>query len=433
MEQKQLHFETLQVHAGQEVDPTTCSRALPIYQTTAYGFNDAQHGADLFALKKFGNIYTRLMNPTTDVFEKRMAALEGGVAAVATASGHAAQFLALNNFVNEGDNIVSSSFLYGGTYNQFKVSFKRLGVETRFADGDKYESIKSLINKDTKAIYLETIGNPAFSVPDFEPIAELAHKHEIPLVVDNTFGAGGYLCQPIKWGANIVTHSATKWIGGHGTSMGGVLIDGGNYDWNNGKFPQFSEPSEGYHGLVFGKEFGKDSPFGNIAFAIRARVEGLRDFGPCISPFNSFMLTQGLETLSLRVQRTCDNALELAEWLEKHPKIESVSYPGLKSSPYHANAKKYFQHGFGGVMQVHVKGDKEATAKLIENLSLFSHVANVGDAKSLIVHPATTTHQQLSDAEQLAAGVRPNGLRISVGIEHIDDIKADLAQALNKL
>lgn len=425
-----MHFETLQLHAGQEVDPTTKSRAVPIYQTSSYVFDNAAHGANLFGLKEFGNIYTRLQNPTTDVFEKRVAALEGGVAAVATASGLAAQFIAFNNILQEGDNFVSTSFLYGGTYNQFKVAFKRLGIDARFADGDKVESFEKLIDKNTKALYLETIGNPEFNIPDFEAFAALARKYDIPLIVDNTFGACGYLGRPIDFGANIVVASATKWIGGHGTSLGGVIVDAGNYNWGNGKFKQFSEPSEGYHGLNFWETFGANSPFGNIAYAIRARVEGLRDFGPAISPFNSFLLLQGLETLSLRVQRTVDNALELAQWLEQHPKVEYVNYPGLKNSAYHQLALKYLKHGFGGVLSFGVKGGKKSARKVVENVKLISHLANVGDAKTLIIHPASTTHQQLTDAEQLASGVLPSLLRLSVGIEHIDDIKEDLEKAL---
>ncbi|BDD11287.1 O-acetylhomoserine (thiol)-lyase [Fulvitalea axinellae] len=427
-----LNFETLQLHAGQEPDPTTGSRAVPIYQTTSYVFNNAEHGANLFALKEFGNIYTRLMNPTTDVFEKRIAALEGGVAALATASGQAAQFIALNNIVNAGDNIVSSCFLYGGTYNQFKVAFKRLGVDVRFTEDNEAESYEKLIDADTKAIYLETIGNPAFDVADFEAIAAVAKKHDIPLVVDNTFGAGGYLFRPLEHGANIVTASATKWIGGHGTSIGGVIIDGGNYNWGNGKFPQFSEPSEGYHGLNFWEVFGADGPFGNIAFIIRARVEGLRDFGPAISPFNAFQLLQGIETLSLRVDRTVSNALEIAKWLESHEAVAKVNYPGLESSPSHENAKKYLKRGFGGVLTFELKGDKAKAEEFVNSLELISHLANVGDAKTLIIHPASTTHQQLTDEEQLAAGVKPTTLRLSVGIEHIDDIKADIEKALAK-
>ena len=434
MEQN-LRFETLQLHAGQESDPTTGSRAVPIYQTTSYSFKDADHGANLFALKEFGNIYTRIMNPTTDVFEKRLAALEGGVAALATASGQAAQFLALNNILQAGDNFVSTSYLYGGTYNQFKVAFKRIGIEARFAEGDKAESFEKLIDEKTKAIYLETIGNPRFNVPDFEPVAKLAEKHGIPLVVDNTFGAGGYLCRPIEHGAAIVTSSATKWIGGHGTSIGGIIVDSGKFNWANGKFPQFTEPSEGYHGLNFWETFGEGNPLGlpNIAFIIRARVEGLRDFGPSQSPFNSFLLLQGLETLSLRVQRTTDNALELANWLEQHELVEKVHYPGLKSSPYHKNAQKYLRNGFGGVLSFILKGSLEEARSFVNNLKLISHLANVGDAKTLVIHPASTTHQQLSEQEQLAAGVDPALLRLSVGIEHVEDIKSDIQAAFDKV
>jgi O-acetylhomoserine/O-acetylserine sulfhydrylase len=430
----QHKFETLQLHAGQSVDETTRSRAVPIYQTSSYTFKDAAHGANLFALKEFGNIYTRIMNPTTDVFEQRVAALEGGVAAVATASGQAAQFLALNNILEAGDNFVSTSFLYGGTYNQFKVAFKRLGIEARFTEKDSPEYFEQLIDDKTKAIYLETIGNPGFNIPDFEAIAAVAKKHEIPLVVDNTFGAGGYLFRPLEHGANIVTASATKWIGGHGTSVGGIVVDGGNYNWGNGKFPAFSSPAEGYHGLVFSDVFGIDNPLElpNIAFAIRLRVEGLRDFGPALSPFNSFQLIQGLETLSLRVDRTVENALALAKWLESLEFIESVNYPGLESSSYHELAKKYLKRGFGGVLSFVPKGDKEQATKLIDSLQLVSHLANVGDAKTLIIQPSATTHQQLTQEEQLAAGVHPNLLRVSVGIEHIEDIKADFQQAFEK-
>src|SRR3954468_18470591 len=326
---RKLRFETLQVHAGQEPAPGTHARAVPIYQTASFNFDDAAHGARLFALQEFGNIYTRIMNPTTEVFEKRIAALEGGVAAVATSSGQSAQFIALNNILQAGDNFVSTSFVYGGTHNQFKVAFKRLGIDVRFAEGDKPEAFEKLIDKNTKAIYLETIGNPGFNIPDFDAIAALARKHEVPLVVDNTFGAAGYLFRPLEHGANVVVESATKWIGGHGTSIGGVIVDGGNYNWGNGKFPQFIEPSEGYHGLKFWDVFGEGNPLGlpNIAFIIRARVEGLRDFGASQSPFNSFLFLQGLETLSLRVERHVQNTLELAKWLEDHSQVEFVWYP----------------------------------------------------------------------------------------------------------
>ncbi|MEN9346492.1 MAG: hypothetical protein RLZZ77_3 [Bacteroidota bacterium] len=432
MSNSTLHFDTLQLHAGQSPDATTGSRAVPIYQTTSYVFDNAEHAANLFGLRAFGNIYTRIMNPTTDVFEKRIAALEGGVAAVAVGSGQAAQFIALNNILQAGDNFITTSYLYGGTYNQFKVAFKRLGIDARFAEGDSPASFEKLIDDRTKAIYLETIGNPRFNVPDFKAIVQLAKKYDLPLVVDNTFGAAGYLFKPLAHGANVVVASATKWIGGHGTSVGGIIVDGGNYDWGNGKFPQFHEPSPGYHGLEFSKVFGIDNPLGlpNIAFAIRARVEGLRDFGPALSPFNSFQLLQGLETLSLRVQRTVDNALTIAQWLERLPEVEYVNYPGLQSSPYYDLANEYLTNGYGGVLSFKLKGGKENADALINKLQLISHLANVGDAKTLIIHPAATTHEQLSASEQVTAGVEPGLLRLSVGIEYVDDIKKDLQQAL---
>jgi len=427
------HFETLQQHAGQEVDPTTGSRAVPIYQTTSFSFKSSEHGANLFALKEFGNIYTRIMNPTTDVFEKRVAALEGGVAGLATTSGLSAQFIALNNILQAGDNFVTSPFLYGGTYNQFKVSFKRLGIEARFAKDDHADSIESLIDENTKAIYTETIGNPDFSIPDFDKLAEVAKKHDLPLIVDNTFACAGYLFRPLEYGAHVVVQAATKWIGGHGNSIGGIIVDGGNYNWGNGKFPGFSEPSEGYHGLVFNDVFGSKGPFGNIQFIIRARVEGLRDFGPALSPFNSFLFIQGLETLSLRVERHVQNTLALAQWLEKNPNVAKVSYPGLESSPHYKNAQKYLKKGAGAVLSFEIKGGKENATKFVDNLKMISHLANVGDTKTLIIQPSATTHQQLSDAEQLSAGVTPGLLRIAVGIEHIDDIKADIEQSFEKV
>ncbi|MCG7856568.1 O-acetylhomoserine aminocarboxypropyltransferase/cysteine synthase [Flavihumibacter sediminis] len=429
MSKQNLRFETLQVHAGQEPDPVTKSRTVPIYQTSSYVFDSSEHAANLFGLREFGNIYTRLMNPTTDVFEKRVAALEGGVAGLAMASGQSAQFIALQNILLQGDNIVSSSYLYGGTYNQFKVTFKRLGFEVRFANGDDPADFESKIDARTKALYVETIGNPGFSVPDFEKLSDIAKKNNIPLIVDNTFGAAGFLCRPIDFGANVIVESATKWIGGHGNSIGGIIIDGGNFNWGNGKFPYFTEPDEAYHGMKFWDIFGTDGPFGNIAFIIRARVTGLRSIGPAVSPFNSFLFLQGLETLSLRVQRTVDNALELAEWLEKHPQVEYVNYPGLKSSKYHELSKKYLRNGFGGVLSFKIKGGKDAADKFVNNLELISHLANVGDAKTLIIHPATTTHEQLTEAEQKSAGVEPGLLRISLGIEHIDDIKDDIESA----
>jgi O-acetylhomoserine (thiol)-lyase len=425
-----MHYETLQVHAGHTPDETTLSRAVPIYQTTSYLFKDMEHAGRLFNLEEFGNIYTRLQNPTTDVLEKRLAALEGGVAALAVASGHSAQFIALNNILGQGDEFVSSPFLYGGSYNQFKVTFKRLGVQVRFADSLDVKDFEKLINENTKALYLETIGNPSFEVPDFEKFSLLAEKYKLPLIVDNTFGAGGYLCKPLELGAHIVVESATKWIGGHGNSLGGIIVDSGKYDWGNGKFPQFSEPSEGYHGLVFSDVFGKKSPFGNIAFIVRARVEGLRDFGPALSPFNAFLLLQGAETLSLRVQRSVDNTLALAQWLATQPKVEAVSYPGLPEDAKHAMAGKYLKHGFGAVLSFSLKGSKKEVSRFVENLKLVSHLANVGDTRTLIIQPAATTHQQLSDEELLRAGIGPTLLRVSVGIEHIDDIIADFEQAL---
>ncbi|MEP7322461.1 MAG: O-acetylhomoserine aminocarboxypropyltransferase/cysteine synthase [Saprospiraceae bacterium] len=428
-------FETLQLHAGQSVDPTTKARAVPIYQTSSFGFDNSEHAANLFGLRQFGNIYTRIMNPTTDVFEQRMAALEGGVGALATGSGQAAQFIALNNIVQAGDNFISTTYLYGGTYNQFKVAFKRLGVDVRFAEGDSAENFEKLIDAKTKAIYLETIGNPRLNIPDFEKIVAMCNKHDLPLIVDNTFGAGGFLCQPLKLGAHIVVHSATKWIGGHGTSIGGVIIDGGNYNWGNGKYPQFTEPSEGYHGMKFWDIFGEGNPLGmpNVAFIIRARVEGLRDFGSSLSPFNSFLFLQGLETLSLRVERHVQNAMALATWLEKNDKVEFVWYPGLKSSPYHDLATKYLKNGYGGILQFGIKGGLDNGKKFVDSVKLISHLANVGDAKSLVIHPASTTHEQLSEKERADAGVLPNLIRISVGIEHIDDIKADFEQAFDQV
>lgn len=425
-------FETLQLHAGQEPDSTTNARAVPIYQTTSFNFNDADHAADLFALKEFGNIYTRIMNPTSDVFEKRVAALEGGVAALATSSGQAAEHLAITNLAEAGDNIVSTSFLYGGTYNLFKVTLPRVGINIKFVDGDEPEKFEAQIDEKTKAIYIESIGNPKLNIPDIEKIAEVAHRNGIPLIVDNTFGAAGYLVRPIEYGADIVVQSATKWIGGHGTSIGGVIVDSGNFDWGNGKFPLFTEPSPGYHGLNFNEIFGKGSQFGNIAFIIRARVEGLRDYGPCVSPFNSFLFLQGLETLSLRVERHNSNALTLANWLNDHQQVEWVWYPGLKEHPSHENAKKYLRSGhYGSMLSFGIKGGLEAGKNFINKVKLASLLANVGDAKTLVIHPASTTHQQLSEEEQVSSGVTPEQIRVSVGIEHIDDIINDFEHALN--
>jgi len=433
-------FETLQLHAGQVADPVTNSRAVPIYQTSSYVFNDAEHGANLFGLKEFGNIYTRLMNPTTDVFEKRVAALEGGIAAVATASGQSAQFLAITNCMQAGDNLVSTSFLYGGTYNQFKVQFPRLGIDVKFADGDDVDSFATQIDANTKAIYVESMGNPRFNIPDFKGLSGLAKDMGIPLIVDNTLGAAGALLRPIEHGADVVVESATKWIGGHGTSLGGVLVDAGTFNWGNGKFPLMSEPSAAYHGLVHWDAFGFGSDIcsmlgvpsnRNVAFALRARIEGLRDWGAALSPFNSFLLLQGLETLSLRVERHASNAMALATWLQDHPKVASVNYPGLKNDPYHAQAKTYLTNrGMGCMLMFSLKGGFDDAVSFINGLELASHLANVGDAKTLVIHPASTTHQQLSAQEQESAGVTPTMVRVSVGLEHIEDIKADFEQAL---
>jgi len=425
-------FETLQLHAGQSVDSATNARAVPIYQTSSYNFNNAEHAAELFDLKKFGNIYTRIMNPTTSVFEERIAALEGGIAALATSSGQAAQFLAISTIAEAGDNIVSTSFLYGGTYNQFKITLPRLGINVKFVETDEPSDYADAIDERTKAIYIETIANPRLNVPDIEAIAKVAHANKIPLIVDNTFGAGGYICRPISFGADIVVHSATKWIGGHGTSIGGVIVDSGKFNWANGKFPSFTSPSAGYHGINFWDTFGANSPFGNIAFIIRARVEQLRDLGPCISPFNSFLLLQGLETLSLRVQRHCDNAIIIAKWLKEQPQVDWVLYPGLEEHPFHDTAKKLFRENcFGGIVTFGIKGGVVAGKKFIDNVKLASLLANVGDAKTLVIHPASTTHQQLTEKEREDSGVKPEMIRVSVGIENIEDIIEDFKQALN--
>ncbi|KAG0249602.1 Homocysteine synthase [Mortierella polycephala] len=417
-------FETLQVHAGQVPDSNTNARAVPIYATSSFVFNNSQHGANLFGLKEFGNIYSRIGNPTNDVFEQRIAALEGGVAAVATSSGQAAQFLAISTLAQSGDNIIASSHLYGGTYNQFKVYLPRMGIKVKFADSDSPEDFAKLIDDKTKAIFIESISNPKYIVADIAGIAAAAHEKGVPLIVDNTFGAGGYLIRPFEHGADIIVHSATKWIGGHGTTVGGVIIDSGKFNWANGRFPDFTEPSEGYHGLKYWETFG------NISYAIKTRVEGLRDLGASANPFASFLLLQGLETLSLRVQRSVDNALALAQYLENHPSVSWVSYPGLSSHPSHEHAKKVLQNGFGAVLSFGIKGSPQAGATFVDSVKLASHLANVGDAKTLVIAPASTTHQQLTDEEQLSAGVTKDLIRVSIGIEHIDDIKADFDQAL---
>lgn len=424
MDTKNYRFETLQVRAGQEIDPVSKGTAVPIYQSTAYVFDDMQYGADLFALKKAGNIYTRLNNTTTEIFEKRMAALEGGTAAVATASGQSAVFLSILNIAGMGDNIVTAPYLYGGTFTLFAVSLRDMGIEVRFAKSDSAEDLESLVDSRTKAIYIENLANPAFSIPDFEPIALMASRRGICLIVDNTFAMAGFLFRPIEWGANVCIHSATKWICGHGTALGGVIVDGGNFDWDAARYPSLAAPSESYHGKIYTEVFGK------AAFAGKARVDGLRNFGPAQSPFNSFLMLQGLETLSLRAERCCDNTLETARFLQSHKAVESVNYPGLESNPYHHLGKKYFHYGFGGVLTFRVKGGFDAAAALVQKLELILHVGSVGDAKSLIVHPASTTHSQLSPQEQIAAGVYPNMLRLSVGIENINDILYDLEQAL---
>ncbi|EEB07850.1 homocysteine synthase Met17 [Schizosaccharomyces japonicus yFS275] len=420
------HFETLQLHAGQEVDPTTRSRAVPIYATTSYVFRDSDHGGRLFGLQEGGYIYSRMNNPTSDVFEKRMAALENGAAAVATSSGQSAIFMALTTLAAAGDNIVSTSFLYGGTYNLFNTTLPRLGITTKFVEGDNADDLAAAIDDNTKAVYVESIGNPKYNVPDLEKIAKIAHAAGVPLVVDNTFGGGGYLIRPIDHGADIVCHSATKWIGGHGTTVGGVMVDSGKFDWvkNAKRFPQFVEPSPGYHGMVFSEAFG------NVAFAAAFRTLSLRDLGGNANPFGTFLLIQGLETLSLRMERHVSNALALAKYLEKHPQVAWVSYPGLASHPSHEIAKKYLKNGFGAMLSFGVKGGADASKKTVNRLKLASQLANVGDAKTLVIAPAYTTHLQLTDEEQLSAGVTKDLIRVAVGIEHIDDIVADFEQAL---
>jgi O-acetylhomoserine/O-acetylserine sulfhydrylase len=434
MEPISKNFDTLQIHAGQEPDSGTNARAVPIFASTSFTFNDTDHAANLFALKEFGNIYSRIMNPTTDVFEKRVAALEGGLAALATSSGQAAQFLAIQTIAKAGDNIISSSYIYGGTYNQFKVALPRLGINVKFADGDSPDSFESLIDDNTKALYVESIGNPQYNVPDFNKLSKIAQNHGIPLIVDNTFGMAGYICRPIDHGADIVVSSSTKWIGGHGNTIGGIIIDSGNFPWNNGNFPEFTSPSPGYHGLNFWEAFGPDGALGaNVAFIIRARVEGLRDFGPAQNPFGSFLLLQGLETLSLRAQRHVENTLDLSNWLKKNNNVEWVNYPGLEEHDSHKFAKQYLTNGFGGVLSFGIKGGLKSGENFINKVKLASHLANVGDAKTLVIHPASTTHQQLNDAEKKSSGVSDDLIRVSVGLENIDDIKADFEQAFNNI
>jgi O-acetylhomoserine (thiol)-lyase len=420
-------FTTRQLHAGQQPDPATGSRAVPIYQTTSFNFKDTEHAANLFALKELGNIYTRIMNPTTDVLEQRLADLEGGVAALAASSGHGAQTMAILTLCGAGDHIVSSSRLYGGTYNQFNYTFPRLGIEVTLVDPNDPAAFEAAIRPNTKIIYGETLGNPDITVFPFEEVAAIAQKHHIPLLIDNTF-ATPYLCRPFEWGANIITHSTTKFIGGHGTTIGGVIVDGGNFDWRSGRFPNFTEPDPSYHGLVYADLDGVGLP----PFAIKARVQILRDIGACQSPFNSWQTLQGIETLSLRMDRHVANAQAVAEFLEAHPKVSWVSYPGLPSHPHHERAKKYLPKGPGAILGFGIQGDVEAGKRFINNLQLLSHLANVGDAKSLAIHPASTTHSQLNEAELASAGVKPDFIRLSIGIEDIDDILWDLGQALDK-
>ncbi len=420
---RQFGFNTRCLHHGYGPDPTTHARAVPIYQSTSFTFDNSEHAAALFGLRQFGNIYTRIMNPTTDVLEQRVASLEGGVAALALASGQAAQFLTINSLMEAGDHMVAASTLYGGTYTQFDVSFRRMGLDVTFVDPDDPENFRKAITPKTKLIYGETVSNPRGNILDIEAVANVAHSANIPLVIDNTF-ASPYLCRPIEHGADIVLHSLTKFIGGHGTSIGGIIVDSGKFDWSKGNFPLLCKPSPAYHGLVFWEALGP------IAFIIRARVEGLRDLGPCISPFNSFLFIQGIETLAMRMERHVSNADATAKWLSEHPSVDWVNYPGLASSPYHGLAKKYMPKGAGSIFSFGIKGGYEAGKKFVDNLKMFSHLANVGDARSLVIHPSSTTHQQLPEHDQRAAGVTPDMIRLSIGLEDLDDIQWDLDQAL---
>lgn len=424
------HPETLALHAGQTADPATNACAVPIYQTSSYVFRDTEHAANLFGLKELGNIYTRIMNPTSAVFEQRVAALEGGSAGLAVASGQAAISLALLNIAQAGDEIVASSSLYGGTYSLLHYTFAKMGIKAHFVDSTDPENFRRAINGRTKALYGETVGNPRLDTLDIEAVAGIAHEHGLPLVIDNTVPSP-YLVQPLKWGANVVVHSTTKFIGGHGTSIGGMIVDGGNFDWGSGKFPGFTEPDPSYHGLKVWETFRDFAGMGNVAFAFKARLQLLRDLGPAVSPFNSFLFLQGLETLPLRMQRHSENGLAVAQWLSQHPKVSWVLYPGLESHPQHTEARKYFRGGYGGLVGFGIKGGLEAGKRFINEVKLFSHLANIGDARSLVIHPASTTHQQLTEEEQRAAGVTPDFIRLSIGIEHVSDIIADLDQALN--
>ena len=417
-----MGFATRSLHAGHTPDASSHARAVPIYQTSSFVFDDSNHAANLFALKEFGNIYTRIMNPTTDVFEQRVASLEGGIAGLATASGQAAQFLAISGLVGQGEEVVAASTLYGGTYTQFDVSFRRLGINVKFVEPDDPENFRKAITPQTRAVYGETIANPRMNVLDIEKVAAVAHQAGVPLVIDNTM-ASPYLCRPIEHGADIVVHSATKFLGGHGTSIGGIIVDSGKFPWSD-KFPAITKPSPGYHGMVFSEVFG------NLAYIVKTRVEGLRDFGPCISPFNSFLFIQGIETLKFRMEQHSRNALQVAEWLETNPAVSWVKYPGLKSSPYYAISQKYLPKGQGAIATFGIRGGSEAGRKLIDSVKLFSHLANLGDAKSLIIHPASTTHQQLTDEQQLEAGVSKDLVRLSIGIEDVEDLIWDLDQSI---
>ncbi|MDF9407666.1 homocysteine synthase [Pelotomaculum isophthalicicum JI] len=425
MSNKSRGFETLAVHAGQQADPATGARAVPIYQTTSYVFNDTEHAARLFALQESGNIYTRMMNPTTDVLEQRVAALENGLAALATASGQAAELLAIVNLAGAGDEIISANSLYGGTYNLFNATLRRLGIDVKFVDPVDPENFRLAVTSRTRAIFAESSGNPKLDVIDFHAVAEIAHAAGVPFIVDNTVPTP-YLCRPLEHGADIVVHSATKFMGGHGTSIGGIIVDGGNFAWANGNFPQFTEPDPTYHGVVYSEAFGP------AAFIAKARVQLLRDLGPCLSPFNAFLLLQGVETLPLRMERHCRNAMSVAEFLEQHPKVTWVNYPGLPGHPSHALARRYYRNGFGALLTFGIKGGSEQARSFIDALEIFSLLANIGDAKSLVIHPASTTHQQLTAEEQLATGVTEDLIRLSVGLESVDDLLEDLEQALNK-
>ncbi|MGM9987964.1 MAG: homocysteine synthase [Bacillaceae bacterium] len=425
MSEKELQFETLQVHGGQEPDPTTGSRAVPIYQTTSYVFDSVEHGANLFALKEPGNIYTRIMNPTTDVFEKRIAALEGGIGALAVSSGSAAITYAILNIAASGDEIVSASTLYGGTYNLFSATLPRLGINTVFVNPDNPDNFRQAINEKTKALYIETIGNPGINLVDIEVLADIAHEHGLPLIVDNTFGTP-YLIRPIEYGADIVVHSATKFIGGHGTSIGGIIVDAGKFDWANGRFPGFTTPDASYNGITYAQDIGA------AAFIVKARVQLLRDTGACISPLNAFLLLQGVETLSLRVERHVENTKKVVDFLQNHELVSWVNYPSLPDSKYYELAQKYLPKGSGSIFTFGIKGGVEEGATFINSLQIFSHLANVADAKSLVIHPASTTHAQLSEEEQKGAGVTPDMIRLSIGIENVNDLIADLDQALKK-